>query len=182
MVGPRRLVATTCSCCRKHECTGLDLVRNDRIIRPVQLLNALDADHIGARALDAGAHAVEEVGRVDNVRLLGGILNDRHTLCHDGCHHDIDGRAHRDDVHVDMGSAKHIRLGYDHSGRRKAHIRAQCPEALDVLIDRTQSDITAAGKRYRRTAVPAQKGADQIIRSSDLAHVFIVYDRVPVDS
>ena len=81
-----------------------------------------------------------------------------------------------------MGSAEHIRIGKHHAGRRQAHVRTQSAEAFDMLIDRTKADVTAARKRNRSAAVSAQKRADQIIGSSDLAHIFIVNDCIPVDT
>ena len=115
------------------------------------------------------------------MRLFCGILDDRHTLRHDRGHHDIDGRSHGDDVHVNVRSAEHICLGDDHAGRRKAHIRAQGAEALDMLVDRTKADITSARQGHCRAAVLAQKRPDQVIGSSDLAHIIIVHDSVSVD-
>ncbi len=57
----------------------------------MQLLHALNADDVGAGTADVGAHAVEEVGHVYYVRLLGGVLDDGLALSHDCGHEDIDG-------------------------------------------------------------------------------------------
>ena len=81
-----------------------------------------------------------------------------------------------------MGAAQDLRLGDDHAGRRQAHIRAQGTEALDVLVDRPQADITSARQGDGRVAVPSQQGTDQVIGSADLAHIFVVHDRIRRDA
>ena len=81
----------------------------------MELLNALDADHIGARALDAGAHAVQEVGHVNDVRLLGRILDDRLSDCAGSRHHNVDRRADRNYVHENMSTSHMFTLGENSS-------------------------------------------------------------------
>ena len=167
--------------CRKHKGARFDLVGNDRISGSVQILNALDADHIRSGSLDLGAHAVEEVRRIDNVRLLGRILDDGGALRHDGSHHDVDRGADGDDIHIDVGSAQDLRLSDHHSGRCQADIRPQGPEALDMLVDRAQADVAASRQSHGSAPVLAQKRSDQIIGPPDLADIIVVHDSISAD-
>ena len=44
--------------CRAHKRAGLDLIRNDGIIGPVQSSDTADTDDIRTGSLDIGSHAV----------------------------------------------------------------------------------------------------------------------------
>jgi len=67
------------------------------VLRAVQFRDAFDDDPAGARAFDFGAHGVEEIREIDDLRLGGGAFDDGGALGEDGGHHDIvgsqDGRA-----------------------------------------------------------------------------------------
>lgn len=52
---------------------------------------------------------------------------------------------------------------------------AESPEALQVLVNRTTSDITAAGKRNFRMAVLAKQRAHQIVTGTDLLNIGIIH-------
>ena len=49
---------TLCGCCCKHECTGLNLIRNHGIFCLVKLFHTADTDDIRSCALNIGSHAV----------------------------------------------------------------------------------------------------------------------------
>ena len=88
--------------CRKHEGTGLDLIGDDGILRLMELWHTLDTDHIGACALDVGAHGVQKVRQINNVWLFGGIDDNRLALGLDSRHHDVCRGAYRHNVHIDL--------------------------------------------------------------------------------
>ena len=164
----------------EHICSRLDLIRNDRIVRSVQAADAFNTDHVRSCALDPGTHAVEEVCKINDVGFLGRIFDRSASLRHDRCHDDVDGRAYGNYVHVDVGSDKSVRPGVN-SARCQSYCRSESPEALDVLINRAKPDIAAARQRNARLLVLAQKGADQIIGTSDLSDVLIVNRSVLAD-
>ena len=95
---------TTGSCCSEHKGSCLDLVRNDRILCAVKLLNTLDTDHICTSTFDIGSHAVQEVGNIYYVWLSGSIFNNRTSWCKRCCHHNIDGRSYRYYIQENMAS------------------------------------------------------------------------------
>ena len=97
------------SCSGEHESSRLDLVGNDRIIRPVQTADSLDADHVRSRALDPRAHAVEEVREIDDMGLFSSILDRCVAFRHDCSHDNVDGCAYGDDVHINVRSDKSVR-------------------------------------------------------------------------
>ena len=55
------------------------------------------------------------------------------------------------------------------------NICTKCSESLQMLINRTASNITSAWKRYFCMFIFTQKCTKQIIRSSDLLDIFIIY-------
>ena len=73
-----------------------------------------------------------------------------------------------------MAAAKMLRMGLDQS-MLDLHLRTQGTESLDVLVNGTTADITAAGKCHLRMLIFSQKSTDQIIGSSDLLDIFIFY-------
>ena len=169
---------------RKHIRPGLDLVRDDGIFRPVQLLHAADADHIRPRALDLRAHAVEEVRTVNHMRLLRRILDDRHALREARRHHDVDGRAHRHHIEINMAADQIVSRRDDHPVLN-ADIRAQCAESLDMLINRPEADVASLRQRHLRPAVLPEQRTDQIIGAADFAdrlvHNRTVHDLGSID-
>ena len=90
-----------------HKRTRLDLVRDHGIGGAVQALHAHDADHIGARSLDIGAHGIEKIGQVHDVRLLGGVDDDRAPLGAHRGHHEVGRGADRDDIQIDFAAVQH---------------------------------------------------------------------------
>ena len=141
----------------------------------MKLLHAFDTDHIGTGALDAGSHAVEEVGKIHNMRLLRRILNDGIALGKCSRHDHVNGCTHRHHIHIDMASEQLVGLRNHHAGRCHPYIGSERTESLYVLINRAQPDIAAARKCYLRLLVLAKKRADQIVRSADLSNGFRIH-------
>ena len=83
-----------CRCCSHHKRACLNLIRNNGIFRAMQLLHAFDTDHICTCALDIGTHAVQKIGKINDMRFLCRILDNGLTFCHHSSHHDIDGSAY----------------------------------------------------------------------------------------
>ena len=96
--------------------------------------------------------------------LLGGIFNDRLPGNQGRSQHNVDGGAHADHVQTDTtalqaqlaGTQGHIVLGL-------LHIRTQRHKALDMLIDGTGSEITAARQGNIGASEPAQQHAHEVI-------------------
>ena len=157
---------------RRHKGAGLDLVRDDRIVRAVQALDAADLDHVRARALDVRAHGVEEVRQIDDVRLLGAVLHDGLALGQHRGEHDVHRRADRDNVEINVCAVQALfgRLGADVTALGQGHRGAERLEALDMLVDRAHAaEIAAARHGDLGVAVFAQQHAEQIIGGAQLA-------------
>ncbi len=67
----------------------------------MQPVHAEDPDGIGTGTLDVGAHGVEEVGKVNDVRLLGGVFDDGGALGQHRGHHNVHRGTHGDHVQID---------------------------------------------------------------------------------
>ena len=105
------------------------------------------------------------------------IFDSGHSFRHNGCHHHIDGRAHRHHVHINMIATQCIGLGNDQT-MGNVHICPQRPEAFQMLIDGTAADITASRKRHLGLFIFAQQRAQQIIRCSDFFNIVTVYNQI----
>ena len=124
---------------------GLDAVRHHRVLGTVQRANAIDADDVAARALDARAHRAEATSEVEHLRLSGRILDERRALGEGGRHHQVLGARHGHHVHDDarttqpLGHRVHVAvLDVDRGAHRL--------QAFHVLVDRPQADGAAAGE------------------------------------
>ena len=150
----------------------------------MQLFHAANTNHIRPGALDLRPHAVEEIRTVNNMRLLGGILDDRQSPRERCRHHDIDGRTHGHHIEVDMTSDEILRPRDDHAVFN-ADVRPQGAESLDMLIDRPEADVAPLRQRHLRPAVLPEQRADQIIGTADFAdrliHDRTVHDPGPID-
>ena len=139
----------------------------------MKLRHAFDPDHIRSCTLDIGAHAVKHIGHINHMRLLRRILQDRIPLGKGRCQHNIDGRTDRNHVKINMTAAKMIRI---HNYHAMVDLRSctKTTEALQVLVNRTASDVTAAGQRDLRLFIFSEKRSQQIIGRADPLHVFII--------
>src|SRR5689334_10474533 len=70
---------------------GFDAIGNNAVAGSVELVDAFDADRRSAGALDTGAHLVEQVGEVGNLRFASTVLHDSLTISEGGRHEQILG-------------------------------------------------------------------------------------------
>ena len=156
---------------RSHIGSGLDLVGNDRVIAALQLANAANLNDIGSRAGYLRAHSVQEVRKVNDMRLLRAVFDDRHAAAKNGSKQNVHRRADGNNVKVHMAALEAA------IGRICADIAAQLLDArahrlkaLDVLVDGTHAEIAAAGHGDARVAKASELCADEIVGSADAAH------------
>ena len=138
---------TMCCGCRKHKCTCLNLIRNDRIFRLVQFLNTGNTDHVSSGSADIGSHPVQEICHINDMRLFRCILDDRLSLCHSCCHHDIDGGSYGNLIHINMGTTKAVCLRC-YQTMVNVNLRTHGTESFQMQVDRTASDRTSARQCY----------------------------------
>ena len=124
---------------------------------------AVDFDNIGACAADVRAHCVEEVCKVNNVRLLGGVFNYSKSPCLDCGKHNVNGCAHGNLVHINQTSGQTVGICVDHCVFNNGCRCAQKLKALYMQINRTDAEVAAAGKGNLCAAVSSEQRADEII-------------------
>ena len=120
------------------------------------------------------------------MRLLGGVLKDRLTLSLNSRKHQVDGRADGYGVKINSRAMEGaIRPALDDSAVDQLILRAHQRKALQMLVDRTHSEVTAAGQGDLRVMETAEKSAQQIVRRAHTAYSvmgrFIGVDRSGVD-
>ena len=102
------------------------------------------------------------------MRLLGGVFDDREPIGQSGGQHHVHGGAHGDHVQVDVAA---LEPSVGHLGAHKAvfhfHVRPQGPQTLQVLVDGSAAEVTAAGQRHFCLAKTPQKRAKQVIAGTD---------------
>ena len=159
----------------------LDLVGDDGVTSALELFYAPDLDDVRPRTHDVRAHGVEKVGQVHDVRLLGGVFDDGQAVGQGRGDEDVHGRTHGDHVQVDL---RPVQAAGGGGGVDEAvlhlDLRAHGGEALEMLVDGTHAQVTAAGRGNLRPAKAAQQCADEIVGRTDLAgqligNVLLVY-------
>ena len=164
---------TTRSRSSKHKSTCLNLIRNNRILCTVKLLNTTDTDHIRTSTLNIRTHTVQEIGHVNNMRLPCSILNNGTAGCHRSSHHNINRSTNRNHIQENVAAMKILSLG-NNSTMTDINLRTKSTESLQMLIDRSAADIASARKRNFRMLVLAKQSTKKIIRSTDLLDIFII--------
>ena len=150
---------------------GLDLVGDDGVGAAVQGVDAPDLHRVGAGAGNPGAHGIEEVGKVHDVGLLGGVLYDRLTGQQRRRQHDVHRGSHTGNIQTDPVAPEAFLTGLQgHIVLRLVHIGSQGKEALDMLVDGPGSKITAAGQGHMGLSEPAQQRPHQVVAGPHLPH------------
>ena len=157
-----------------HVGAGLDLVGNDGVGAAVELLHAVDLDGVRTGAANVRAHGVEEVGKIDDVRLARRVFDDRASLGEHGGDHNVHRRADGDLIEIYARAAQPSAGDVRGDEIGNIDLRAEGVHALDVLVDRPDAEVAAARHRRAGNAEPAEHRADKIVRRADLAHAVIV--------
>ena len=107
--------------------------------------------------------------------LLGGVFNHRESLREYSCKHDVDGRANRNHIKINVRTGQAVRgVRMDIAALPDGNGCAKRLKALNMLIDRTDAaKVAAAGHGDFRMMVFAEQRADQVIRRTDFSHQFI---------
>ena len=99
------------------------------VARAVQFFHALNFNHLGARALNAAAHAIDEALQILDFRLPGGVVNGGHAGQQRRRHHHVFRSAHAGIIQVYVRRAHLPAVAIQHAVRvHNAH--AQGAQAL----------------------------------------------------
>ena len=104
------------------------------------------------------------------------ILNNGASLCQCCCHHNIDGCTHRHNIHINMCTYQMLCCCRDHT-IGNLYFRPKCAKTLDMLVDRTTSNIAAPRQCHNRPFVLTKQCSEQIIRCPYFTNIFSIYDR-----
>ena len=126
----------------------------------------MDFNDVGARAADIRAHGVEEVGKVYDMGLLGGIFQDSDALGFHRGQHGVDGTANGVAVKVNMSAQQSAGglagPGVDHA-TVQVYLYIHGLKGLDVLVDGPDPEVAAAGHGHARPGAAAQQCTQKII-------------------
>ena len=123
---------------------GDDAVADHTVFGRVQLGHAVDRQRRGSRALDLGAHLVEHLAQVDDVRFARGVVDGRDTFCDHRRHQDVLGRADRRELELDLGPAQFVGGG-DHATVFDVALRAELPQPRLMHVQGARADGVTAG-------------------------------------
>ena len=155
-----------------HVAAGLDLIRDDRVVTAVQLLDAVDFDDIRTGAMYICAHHVQEVGKVNDVRLTRDVFKDRSAFSQNGRQHSVHRRADGDCVKKHMAADKVIRLDMDLTVLHRI-LGPEGVECLQVLVDGARTQVTSARHGDLPCPKAAQQCAKEVVAGTHLARQLI---------
>ena len=127
----------------------------------MQALHPADPDNICTGALDLGTHTVQEVRKVNDMRLFGRVVDEGLALRFHSCQHNVHRGA--DGNHIEENVAACERAFSCQHAADFFRFRADGTETLQVLVHRTGADLTAAGGGNPCFAAASQQGAQQVI-------------------
>src|SRR5215207_4900968 len=165
---------------RHDKGAGLDAVGHHRPLYGLELLYALDHDPARARAPDACAHRVKEVGQGHDLRLAGAVLDDRDPVGQDGGHHHVLGGSYARVLEVDLRPPQAARRGGLYETVVELHLRAQGAQPVEVEVELPQAQITPAWSGDLGLAEAGGERPEYHDARAHLAHQ-IVRGRVGVD-
>ena len=94
-------ISSCCGSCH-HICSCLDLVGDNCVGSALESFNSSYLDNICSCAHDICAHGIEEVCKVNDMRLLSCIFDNCKTCCLNGCQHCVDGSAYGYLIEIDL--------------------------------------------------------------------------------
>ena len=131
---------------------GLDAVGQHAVVGPAKLRHALNHDARGARAGDLGAHLVEAIGDVGDLRLARGVLDHARAARQRRRHQRGVGAPDRHLGKFDLATLEAALGAGDDIAAIDLDFDAQTFERHDQKIDRARADGAAARHRYLRFA------------------------------
>ena len=126
---------------------GDDPVGHGRVGDRRERVDALDGDRRGAGAVDAGAHGDEHRAEVDDLRLAGGVVDDRGALGQHRRHDQVLGGPDRREVQPDRRAGQPGRGGHEEAVLADDR-GAQPLQPGDVHVQAAGADGVAAGQRH----------------------------------
>ena len=161
-----------CSGDSHHKCTRLYLVGDNGIGSAVEVLNASYLDDVGTCAHDVGAHGVEEVCKVDDMRLLGGILDNSKTLSLYSRKHSIHRSSDSNDIEEYLSAPELVCSEVDHALTERI-LSTESRKRLEVLVYGTVTEGTSSRHGHARLIVPAEQSTEEVVGSAHLSRVLI---------
>ena len=131
-------------------------------LAPLSERDALDADFARARAFDLGAHRVEAIGEVGDLRLARGVRQHRVALRQHRRQHRVLGGADRHERKLDFGALEPAQ-------RRRLHI-ALLDDGYRRPSPRTPSGADPPGARRWRSRPAATPSRAQPAPAAARAH------------
>ena len=131
------------------------------MLRAAELLHAMDAEEVGANAVDEGAHAVEHLAKLLDVGLAGGVVDGCGALCKHCSHHYVGGTGDGGFVKEHVSARKTAFRGEVERPALRVilHICAKVTHTVKVGIYPAAADFITARLREPRVAETAEERA-----------------------
>ena len=155
-----------------------DTIGQHVVLRPVQLLNTVDDDGVGARTAHLRTHRVQKIREVDDFGFARRIFKHRLTVSERRSHHQIFGARHRHSFEHQSRTAQSRSTRPDVAVLDR-NVSAHRLQTGDVDVDRTRTDRAATGQRNIGMAEARDQGPEYEDRGAHGAHEFIGCDRLP---
>ncbi len=162
-------------CRSQHKSPSLNSVWDNGMFGSMQTCDSLDFDGVSACALDLRSHFVQEVRKVDNLRLLSCVFDKSRALGQNSRHHDILSRTHARKVKVNrvadepLRSCDSLDIAFVVVQRDNC---AQCLQSLQMKVNWSCTDCAAARQRNPSFSLTRKKGPHNQNRGPHLVNKF----------
>ena len=150
----------------RGEARDLDVLGADPVRAAAERGHADDLEDVRADAVDLRAQRDEEAAEVLDVRLAGGVADDRLALGEHGGHHRVLGRHHRSLVEEHPLAAQPV--GAQVVAAVQLDLDAELGERVEVRVEAAAADHVSAGRRDGRAAEPREQRPGEKERRTDL--------------
>ena len=158
---------------RHHISAGFNPVGNHGVSRAGEVLHAFDPDRVCSGASHIGAHRIQIVGQVYDLRLLGCVFNDCPSIGQTGSHHDIFGGADAGKVKIDFCALQPFGRPRFNKAMPLNDFGAERFESFQMQINRPGADGATARLRYPRLLESRQQRPHNQKRGPHLPDQFI---------
>ena len=151
---------------------AFDAIGQHFVAGGAQLLDALDDDLVGARALDLRAHGDQEIGEVDDLRFARGVFDDGFAIGQRRGHHEILGAGDGDGFEVEPRALEPPGARADVAAF-DVDVRAHGLQPRDMDVHRPRADGAAAGQRHIGLAEARQQRSQHQDRRAHGLHQLV---------
>ena len=160
--------------CGNRKRAGDDAIRHGGVISRRKAADALDLDGRTARAINLRAHALQHAGKVDDLGLAGGVVDDSRASGKHPGHHQVLGGADTRKIEPDGRADQPVRCARDEKPVLAVELGAELLQPGDMEVEPARTDVVATRQRDARLTAAHEQRPEHRDRRSQPTHQVVV--------